>query len=95
MYPLSKTPLRYLLAEQVDLSKLADAVREEADIVTVSIQEKSSFAEGTLTMTFDKKTYELRQWQVTDAQGLNTSVAIFNTTTGKKQDPNLFRISVN
>ena len=46
-------------------------------------------------MIFDRQTYELRQWQVTDAQGLNTSVAIFNTVTGKPQNPNLFRISVN
>jgi outer membrane lipoprotein-sorting protein len=95
MYPLSKTPLRYLLAERVDLTRLADDVREETDLISVRIHEKSSFAEGTLTMTFDRKSYELRQWQVTDAQGLNTSVAIFNTVTGKPQDPNLFRVQVN
>jgi outer membrane lipoprotein-sorting protein len=96
MYPLSKTPLRYLLAPSIDLtsSSLVSRVREETDLIMVTIVQKGAFAEGTLTLVFDKKTYELRQWQVTDAQGLNTSVAIFNTVTGKAQtDPNLYRIT--
>jgi outer membrane lipoprotein-sorting protein len=95
MYPLSKTPLRYLLAAHIDLtsSNLVSNVREEADLIMLTIVQKGAFAEGTLTLTFDRKTYELRQWQVTDAQGLNTSVAIFNTITGKPQtDPNLYRV---
>jgi hypothetical protein len=29
---------------------------------------------------------------VTDGQGLNTSVAIFNISTGKRPDPQLFKI---
>jgi outer membrane lipoprotein-sorting protein len=96
MYPLSKTPLRYLLAPQIDLtsSNLVNQVREESDLIMITIVQKGAFSEGTLTLVFDKKTYELRQWQVTDAQGLNTSVAIFNTVTGKAQtDPNLYRIT--
>jgi outer membrane lipoprotein-sorting protein len=95
MYPLSKTPLRYLLAQRIDLtsSNLVNRVQEEADLIMVTIVQRGAFAEGTLTLTFDKKTYELRQWQVTDAQGLNTSVAIFNTIAGKPQtDPNLYRV---
>jgi outer membrane lipoprotein-sorting protein len=95
LYPLSKTPLRYLLADHIDLtSDIVSSVKEETDLVSVVIVQKSAFADGKLTMIFDRKTYELRQWVVTDAQGLNTSVAIFNTTTGKPQDPGLFRISI-
>jgi outer membrane lipoprotein-sorting protein len=96
MYPLSKTPLRYLLSDRIDLtsSSIVSAVRREADLISLVIVEKTSFAEGTLTMIFDRQTYALRQWQVTDAQGLNTSVAIFNTVTGKPQNPNLFRIGI-
>jgi outer membrane lipoprotein-sorting protein len=96
MYPLSKTPLRYLLAERIDLTspELVNEVREEADLISVVIVERTALVDGKLTMIFDRRTYELRQWVVTDAQGLNTSVAIFNTTTGKPQDQNLFRISI-
>ncbi len=96
MYPLSRTPLRYLLADRIDLTSpdLVNAVHEEADLISIVIVERSALVDGKLTMIFDRRTYELRQWVVTDAQGLNTSVAIFNTTTGKPQDPNLFRILV-
>lgn len=96
MYPLSRTPLRYLLADRIDLTSpdLVSAVHEEADLISIVIVERSALVDGKLTMIFDRRNYELRQWVVTDAQGLNTSVAIFNTTTGKPQDPNLFRILV-
>ncbi len=96
LYPLSKTPLRYLLADRIDLTsqRLVDSVREEPDLISLLIVEKSSLVEGKLTLIFDRQTYQLRQWIVTDAQGLNTSVAIYNVTTGKRPDPSLFRINI-
>ena len=96
LYPLSKTPLRYLLADRIDLTSpdLVNAVQAEADTISVVIVERSALVDGKLTMIFDRRTYELKQWVVTDAQGLDTSVAIFSTATGRPQDPNLFRISV-
>jgi len=92
LYPLSKTPLRYLLDRNVNLASVVSDIRVEPDLISATIVEKSKLVEGKLTLIFDRQTYELRQWIVTDAQGLNTSVAIFNTTTGKKPDPALFRI---
>jgi outer membrane lipoprotein-sorting protein len=96
LYPLSKTPLRYLLDDRIDLtsSKVVDRMREEADLVSLEIIEKGALVKGKLTLIFDRDTYELRQWIVTDAQGLSTSVAIFNTTTGKTPDPALFKIYI-
>ena len=72
---------------------LVSEVREEPDLIAVVIVEKSAFVDGKLTLIFDRKTYELKQWIVTDAQGLNTSVAIYNVTTGKQPDPGLFKIT--
>ena len=94
-YPLSKTPLRYLLADQIDLTsdKLVSQVREETDLLAVVIVERSAFADGKITLVFDKKSHDLKQWIITDAQGLNTSVAIYNVTTGKQADPGLFKIT--
>ncbi len=93
-YPLSKTPLRYLLANNIDLtSGVVNEVREEPDLIALIIIENSRFVKGKLTLIFDRKTYELKQWIVTDAQGLNTSVAVYNTTTGARLDPALFAIN--
>ena len=96
LYPLSKTPLRYLLADRIDLTSenLVQQVRQESDLISIVIVEKQAFVEGKLTLIFDRKTYQLRQWIVTDAQGLNTSVNIYNTEVGKPQNPNLYRIDL-
>ncbi len=95
LYPLSATPLRYLLADHVDLtsSSIVQAIREEPDLVSLTIMDRKARMPGKLTLIFDRKTFQLRQWVVTDAQGLNTSVAIYDTATGKPQNPNLFRIT--
>jgi outer membrane lipoprotein-sorting protein len=94
LYPLSATPLRYLLADHVDLtsSNIVQSIREEPDLISLVLNDRSAHVPGQLTLIFDRKTYQLRQWVVTDAQGLNTSVAIYDTTTGKPQNPNLFLI---
>ena len=85
--------MRHLLAKTTDLtSSIVDQIHEESDLISVVIIEKSALVKGKLTLIFDNQTYELRQWVVTDAQGLNTSVAIFNTVTGIRPDPNLFKI---
>jgi outer membrane lipoprotein-sorting protein len=95
LYPLSATPLRYLLADRIDLTSenIVQSIREEPDLISLTIVESGGLAQGKLTLIFDRKSFELRQWVVTDAQGLNTSVAIYNTATGKPQNPNLFRIT--
>src|SRR4051812_27742003 len=95
IYPLSKTPLRYLLADQVDLTsdRLVDSVREDPDLISLLIIEKTPFVDGNVVLIFDRKTYALRQWIVTDPQGLKTSVAIYNVATDKPQDARQFVIS--
>jgi outer membrane lipoprotein-sorting protein len=95
IYPLARTPLRHLLADRVDLTSdtVVDSIRDEPDLISVLIIERSLFATGKLVLIFDRKTYVLRQWIVTDAQGLNTSIAIYNVVTDRPQDPKQFVIS--
>jgi outer membrane lipoprotein-sorting protein len=96
LYPLSQTPLRYLLAEHIDLLRDTDVVSVSSDdaFVTVVLQEKQLVV-GTsrLMMMFDAKDFTLKQWTVTDPQGLDTTVAIYNLDSSKKPDPNLFVIN--
>lgn len=83
LYPLSKTPLKLLLDERIDLSgDRVKSVREEDDLTTIQLSDKSVFGNAKITMMFDPKTYELRQWTITDAQGKDTTVMIFNTKEG-------------
>jgi outer membrane lipoprotein-sorting protein len=41
---------------------------------------------------FDSKTYDLRQWTITDNQGKDTSVMIYNVKTGVSLDEKVFAI---
>lgn len=94
IWPLNKTPLRFLLAERINLTSDANvtSVSVEPDLVTVTITEDTTFVQGKLTLIFDAESRELKQWTVTDAQGLDTSVAIYNVEIGKPTNPKLFVI---
>jgi outer membrane lipoprotein-sorting protein len=95
-YPLSQTPLRYLLADHIDLLRDTDVISVSADDTFISvIIEETKIAIGTsrLLIMFDAKTLLLKQWTVTDPQGLDTTVAVYNLDTSKKPDPNLFVIN--
>jgi len=95
-YPLSQTPLRYLLADHIDLLRDTDVLSVSADdtFVTVVIEETQVMT-GTnrLMIMFDAKNLQLKQWTVTDPQGLDTTVAVYNLDAAKKPDPNLFVIN--
>jgi outer membrane lipoprotein-sorting protein len=95
VYPLSQTPLRFLLAERIDLLKDTSVVGAYADdtFVTVVIEEKQTFG-GThrVMMMFGARDNQLRQWTITDPQGYDTTVALYNTDASKKPDPTLFKI---
>ena len=95
VYPLSQTPLRFLLTDRIDLLRDTNVVGVTADdgYVTVVIEEKQPLI-GTnrLMMMFDAKDYKLKQWTVTDAQGFDTTISVSNLDSSKRPDPNLFRI---
>jgi outer membrane lipoprotein-sorting protein len=94
LYPLSQTPLRFLLADHIDLLQDTNVVGVTADdtYVSVMIEEKQAFI-GTnrLLMMFDAKDFKLKQWTVTDVQGFDTTIAVSNLDTSKRPDPNLFK----
>jgi outer membrane lipoprotein-sorting protein len=93
LYPLSKTPLKLLLDERIDLSgNKVRSVKEEDDLTTIQLADKSVFGNSRITMMFDPKSYDLRQWTITDAQGKDTTVMIFNVRQGVKIDQDLFKI---
>jgi len=93
LYPLSKTPLKLLLDTKIDLSgNRVKSVKEESDLTTIQLADKSVFGNSKITMMFDPKSYELRQWTITDAQGKDTTVMIFNVKEGVSFAPDTFAI---
>ena len=95
VYPLSQTPLRFLVADRVDLARDTHLVSVGADdqFVTVVIEEQQVVGTNRLMLKFGTKDLKLRQWTVTDPQGYDTTVAVYNLDTSKKLDPALFKIS--
>ena len=95
VYPLSQTPLRYLLSDRIDLLKDTNVVNIAADdvFITVVVEEKNPLV-GTsrLMIMFSATDMQLKQWTVTDPQGYDTTVAVYNLDTTKRPDPGMFRI---
>jgi outer membrane lipoprotein-sorting protein len=95
VYPLSQTPLRFLLSDRIDLLRDTNVVGVRSDdvYVTVLIEERQALI-GTsrLMMMLGAKDYQLKQWTVTDPQGYDTTVAVSNLDSSKRPDPNLFRV---
>ena len=95
IYPLSQTPLRYLLSDRIDLLKDTNVVSVTADdvFISVTIEEKQALI-GTsrLMLMVGAKDGQLKQWTVTDPQGYDTTVAVYNLDSTKKVDPGLFKI---
>jgi len=95
LYPISQTPLRFLLADRIDLLRDSNIVAVYGDDVfaTVVIEERQ-IARGTyrVMLMFGAKDYQLKQWVVTDPQGQDTTVALYNLDPNTKPDPELFRI---
>jgi outer membrane lipoprotein-sorting protein len=95
LYPLSQTPLRFLLADRIDLLRDTNLIGVYADdvFVTTVIEERQILG-GThrLMLMFGAQDFQLRQWTVTDPQGYDTTVAVYNLDARINPDPNMFRI---
>ena len=96
LYPLSQTPLRFILADKIDLMRDTTVTGIYSDEIfsTIVIEEKHAIA-GThkLMLMFGAQDLSLRQWTVTDPQGFDTTVAVYNLDLTKKPDPGLFKIN--
>ncbi|MBV6658922.1 MAG: outer membrane lipoprotein carrier protein LolA [Devosiaceae bacterium] len=94
LYPISQTPLRFLLEERVDLvgdGNVLDVVQGE-DSTVVMMQDETPVGRGQIAITMTKEPTAIQQWTVTDPQGFETTVALFEVEYGRPTDPNWFWI---
>jgi len=94
-YPASSTPISLLLAKDVDFSAKAEivAIEQGDEIVRVTARDKDEPGQGQIMLEFAKQPFELRQWVITDAQGLETRVIFSGHTYGLELANSLFHIS--
>jgi outer membrane lipoprotein-sorting protein len=98
VYPLSQTPLRFLLADHVDLMKDSSLTAVYADdvFITIVVEEKNGIVGASrLMIMFAAKDMQLKQWTVTDPQGYDTTVAVYNLDNSRRPDPGMFKIDYN
>jgi outer membrane lipoprotein-sorting protein len=95
-YPLSATPLRLVLDEKVDLLDQARIihVKEDKESVSVTLEDKDQLVAGQLTVVFDARSMELRQWVVIDGQGLQTTITLQGLKDDVAADPKLFEVKL-
>jgi outer membrane lipoprotein-sorting protein len=91
-YPLVENPLNIILRENIDLAKdqRITAIERQAGTLRITATEKSGPLKGQVTLIFANPATELRQWIITDAQGLQTMIALKNTKTEVTLPPELF-----
>jgi outer membrane lipoprotein-sorting protein len=94
-YPLNKTPLGLILAENVDLSKANMVVgHTEVDNTTrVKAQDPAHPEYGSIDMVFTADPVELRQWVIVDEGGSETTVILGDLKKGMSLSGNLFSIT--
>ena len=92
-YQLDNTPFRLLLKKDVDLvrdARILD-VQESDDLVVLALQDKSPDAPGKVQLYFAKKPgFDLKEWVVLDAQGLETRVEVSELNKTEDLDAKLF-----
>ncbi len=94
-YPLDVTPFKLLLSEKVDLGADAHIISAEQgpDTYILTVEEKDSSGSGRIRLFMNKADMSLKEWIVTDAQGLDTRIEVSNLDTKQKIAENLFIIS--
>jgi len=94
-YFIAQTPLKFLLADHIDLARDTKvlSVAQDDSSVTIEIEDSATLG-GTahLELIFDPATFALKQWTVIDAQGFQTVVTLFSVDLKTKPDPALFHI---
>lgn len=91
-YPLVDNPLNLILRENIDLTRdpRITAVDRQAGSLRITATEKSGPLKGQVTLIFRYPAIEIAQWIITDAQGLQTMIALKGPQTEVQLSPELF-----
>ena len=96
LYFIAQTPLKFLLADHIDLAKDTKVKRvddrrqrrDDRDRGQGDLRRHGGDRAGVRP----RQSFALKQWTVIDAQGFQTVVSLFNVDLTTKPDPDLFHI---
>ncbi len=91
-YPLDESPVHFLLGERISLEEglSINAFERQNNVIRLELFDKRNPEIGSVTLTISEQPMQLRSWTVTDAQGLQTEVALVGARFGGKIDGNIF-----
>lgn len=94
-YPLKRTPLNLILAQNIDLARASMVVghAEDGTSTRVRAQDPENPEYGTIELVFTADPVELRQWVITDDLGAQTTVILGEMKKGGQLGARLFDIS--
>lgn len=96
-YPLSATPLRFVVSPGVNLLRETNVLGfEKADgIASVMLEDKKGAVSGKIILVFDENENRLQQWVIIDGKGRRTTVTLSRLEMGVDMDPKLFVVKIN
>lgn len=91
-YPLSRTPLSIILADNVDLGRARMVTGHSYDgtATTVTAQDPANPQYGNIQMKFTDNPVQLRQWVINDGNGTATTVVLGDMQVGGNLANSLF-----
>jgi outer membrane lipoprotein-sorting protein len=93
--PIDSTPAGLLVRERIELAGdvTVTSVNRNPGALRVSLVQTKDANAGKLTLTFSERPFALANWEVVDAQGLQTRVTLVEPRMGVQIDPALFRFT--
>ncbi|MFM7336550.1 MAG: LolA family protein [Tabrizicola sp.] len=94
-YPLKRTPLNLILAQDIDLGRAKMVVdhTEDGTSTRVRVQDPENPEYGSIELVFTADPVELRQWVITDDLGAQTTVILGEMKKGGQLGARLFDIT--
>ncbi|WPZ35382.1 outer membrane lipoprotein carrier protein LolA [Thalassobaculum sp. OXR-137] len=91
--PLISSPLSVLVSDDVDLMDelVVEDVQKGANVIRLQLRQRDEPDQGTVVLTFQDKPLSLKQWIITDAQGVEVKVALLDPVFGLDLPADLWR----
>jgi len=95
LYFIDQTPLKFLMKDKIDLEhdvKVLDTAVDDSG-ASILLEDKTTFGgPSQIKLIFDPKGFKLKQWQITDPQGNQTQLSLYNIDQKTTPDPALFKL---